>query len=149
MEGNCRIRELRKEEIGEALDLVSRVFQAYEAPDYTEEGIETFYRSIHEEGYLAQLRWYGAFAPEGLVGVLATRSGGSHIALFFVEGKRHRQGIGKRLFQAAEADNRSERMTVNSSPYAVPVYHRLGFRDTDAEQVVNGLRFTPMERRPH
>lgn len=147
MEGNCRIRELRKEEIGEALDLVLRVFQAYEAPDYTEEGVETFYQSVHEEGYLAQLRWYGAFAPEGLVGVLATRSGGAHIALFFVEGKRHRQGIGKRLFQAAEADNRSERMTVNSSPYAVPVYHRLGFRDTDAEQVVNGLRFTPMERR--
>ena len=84
MEGNCRIRELRKEEIGEALDLVLRVFQAYEAPDYTEEGVETFYQSVHEEGYLAQLRWYGAFAPEGLVGVLATRSGGSHIALFFV-----------------------------------------------------------------
>ena len=76
MEGNCRIRELRKEEIGEALDLVLRVFQAYEAPDYTEEGVETFYQSVHEEGYLAQLRWYGAFAPEGLVGVLATRSGG-------------------------------------------------------------------------
>ena len=69
MEGNCRIRELRKEEIGEALDLVSRVFQAYEAPDYTEEGVETFYQSAHEEGYLAQLRWYGAFVPEGLVGV--------------------------------------------------------------------------------
>ena len=77
MEGNCRIRELRKEEIGEALDLVSRVFQAYEAPDYTEEGVETFYQSAHEEGYLAQLRWYGAFVPEGLVGVLATRSGGA------------------------------------------------------------------------
>ena len=66
MEGNCRIRELRKEEIGEALDLVLRVFQAYEAPDYTEEGVETFYQSVHEEGYLAQLRWYGAFAPEAL-----------------------------------------------------------------------------------
>ena len=77
MEGNCRIRELRKEEIGEALDLVSRVFQSYEVPDYTEEGVETFNQSIHEESYLAQLRWYGAFAPEGLVGVLATRSGGA------------------------------------------------------------------------
>lgn len=73
MEGNCRIRELRKEEIGEALDLVSRVFQSYEVPDYTEEGVETFNQSIHEESYLAQLRWYGAFAPEGLVGVLATK----------------------------------------------------------------------------
>ena len=36
-------------------------------------------------------------------------------------------------------------MTVNSSPYAVPVYHKLGFKDTGSEQMVNGLRFTPME----
>ena len=36
-------------------------------------------------------------------------------------------------------------MTVNSSPYAVPIYHKLGFKDTGSEQVVNGLRFTPME----
>jgi len=37
-------------------------------------------------------------------------------------------------------------MTVNSSPYAVPIYHKLGFKDTGSEQVVNGLRFTPMEQ---
>ena len=36
------------------------------------------------------------------------------------------------------------KMSVNLSPYAVPIYRRLGFRDTGAEQVVNGLRFTPM-----
>lgn len=41
--------------------------------------------------------------------------GGKHIALFFVEGKYHCQGIGKQLFQTVKADN----MTVNSSPYAV------------------------------
>ena len=36
-------------------------------------------------------------------------------------------------------------MTVNSSPYAVPIYHKLGFYDVDSEQVVKGVRFTPME----
>ena len=144
MEFDCSIRGLDLPETEEALHLVWKVFQKYEAPDYTKEGIEAFYKSIHDESYLSQLCWYGAFIGETLVGVIATRCSGTHIALFFVDGAYHRQGIGKRLFQAARAANDGGRMTVNSSPYAVPVYHKLGFSDTDTEQVVSGLRFTPM-----
>ena len=94
MELNCFIRKLRPGEIGEALCLTWNVFQQYEAPDYTQEGIAEFYRSIHDEKYLSELCWYGAFVQDDLVGVLATRSAGTHIALFFVKGKYHRQGIG-------------------------------------------------------
>ena len=36
------------------------------------------------------------------------------------------------------------RITVNSSPYAVEIYRRLGFTATDAERVTDGIRFTPM-----
>lgn len=36
------------------------------------------------------------------------------------------------------------RVTVNASHFAIPIYHKLGFIDTDKEQTVNGLRFTPM-----
>ena len=117
------------------------MFLEYEAPDYTQEGIDEFYKSIHDENYLAMLSLYGAFSSEGLVGVIATRNSGKHIALFFVDGKYHRQGIGKQLFQAVQTD----KMTVNSSPYAVPVYSKFGFKSVNTEQVVNGIRFTPME----
>ena len=138
------IRQLDPSELPSALALVWRVFLAYEAPDYTQEGVDEFYKSIHDEAYLSGLRLYGAFVREALVGVLATRSGGTHIALFFVDGQYHRQGIGKQLFDAARARCPQGAMTVNSSPFAVAVYRQLGFRATDAEQVVNGLRFTPM-----
>lgn len=77
------VRELRQEEQGAALALVWRVFLEFEAPDYTKKGVDAFDRSIHETAYLAQLRWYGAFEKETLVGMLATRSEGTHIALFF------------------------------------------------------------------
>lgn len=145
MELNCFIRKLRPDEIGEALCLTWNVFQQYEAPDYTQEGINEFYKSIHDEKYLSELCWYGAFVLDDLVGVLATRNAGTHIALFFVEGKYHGQGIGEQLYQAAWAENHSNVMTVNSSPYAVPVYHKLGFKDAGSKRAVNGLRFTPME----
>lgn len=147
METGCVIREINQEEIERALCLVWKVFQEYEAPDYTKEGIEEFYKSIHDENFLSKLCWYGSFVREELVGVIATRSEGTHIALFFVDGKYHKQGIGKRLFQIAKMKCCSDKMTVNSSLYAVPIYHKLGFTDTNVEQTVNGLRFMPMEHK--
>ena len=145
MELCCFIRKIRQKEIEKALLLVWEVFQQYEAPDYTQEGAEEFYKSIHDEKYLSELCWYGAFVQDNLVGVIATRSAGTHIALFFVKGEYHRQGIGEQLFQAVLAANHSKAITVNSSPYAVPIYRKFGFKNTDCEQVVKGLRFTPME----
>lgn len=140
------IKELSPENLPEALELVWKVFSEYEAPDYSEEGIREFYNSIHDEKYLSQLRMYGAFDGARLVGVIAVRGGGTHIALFFVDGKYHRRGIGKALFQTMLKRCPAERMTVNSSPYAVPIYRRLGFSETDHEQTISGLRFTPMSR---
>jgi len=84
---------------------------------------------------------YGAFVQEELVGVMATRSEGTHIALFFVERKYQRQGIGKQLFQIVKAKCHSNKMTVYSSPYAVEIYHKLGFQDINIEQVDKGLRW--------
>lgn len=138
------ICELRAEELDAALKLVLDVFLQYEAPEYSAEGTQEFRKSISDPKYLSELRTYGAFQEDRLVGVIATRSGGRHIALFFVDGAYHRQGIGRALFKRACEDNPGNTMTVNSSPYAVPVYHRLGFTDTDTEQVTNGVRYTPM-----
>lgn len=143
---NVVIKRIEKESISRALDLATEVFLAFEAPDYSEEGIKEFEKSIHDPEYIERLAVYGAYADEELVGMIATRSNGTHIALFFVKGQYQRQGIGKKLFQTALTGCPEETMTVNSSPYAVPVYHQLGFSDTDAEQLVNGIRFTPMKR---
>ena len=138
------IRELAKEEYGAALDLAWEVFQKFEAPDYAPQGVKAFYASIHDPDYLAQLRIYSAFDGDALIGILATRSGGTHIALFFVRGAYHRQGVGRQLFFRACRENSAGQMTVNSSPYAVEVYRRLGFCETDAEQTTDGIRYTPM-----
>ncbi len=145
MNMNYNIRKLKDFETELALNLVWKVFKEYESPDYSEEGIEEFYKSIHNKDYISMLCLYGTFVSEKLIGVIATRSEGTHIALFFVDGKYQGKGIGRKLFQTVVSECKSNRITINSSPYAIPIYHKLGFTDTDAEQVVNGLRFTPME----
>lgn len=129
----------------EALALVWDVFLKFEAPCYSEEGINEFHKTIHDEEYLSELTMYGAYIEDKLIGVIATRNNNSHIALFFVDDNYHHKGVGKKLFEASKADCHNEIMTVNSSPYAVEIYSRLGFVKTDDEQVVSGIRFTPMK----
>lgn len=142
---NIYYRKIENNEYSEALNLVWNVFMEYEAPEYSQEGIKEFYKSIHDDKYLSGLCVYGAFIQDELVGVIASRSSGTHIALFFVSGKHHRKGIGKTLFYMMKSKCKDDKITVNSSPYAVPVYRKLGFKETDKEQIVSGLRFTPME----
>ena len=115
--------KLKKNRYREAIDLAWEVFQEYEAPDYSKEGIESFYNSIHSEEYIRQLEIFGAFENEELVGMMATRNNGNHIALFFVKSKYQNKGIGRQLFQRICLENISGKITVNSSPYALEIYH--------------------------
>lgn len=38
-----------------------------------------------------------------------------------------------------------EIISLNTSPYALPFYHAIGFKDLDQQQDYNGILFTPME----
>jgi GNAT superfamily N-acetyltransferase len=141
-----QIRQIEPNERAKALKLILSTFMQYEAPDYSKEGIDTFRNSvINNEDYLNNIVLYGAYEGDAILGVIATRNQGNHIALFFVDGKYHRQGIGKRLFHIVKENNSSNEITVNSSPYAVEIYHHLGFVDTASEQITDGMRYTPMK----
>jgi GNAT superfamily N-acetyltransferase len=146
------IIKLQKTDIKNALDLVWTVFLEFEAPDFSPQGIEEFKKFISFDSMMKQFEneeiiFWGCIFNNEIAGVIASR-GSSHICLLFVNKEYHRQGIGKRLFHTVLEDYKRKSncntITVNSSPYAVEVYHRLGFVDLDQEQTVNGLRFTPM-----
>ena len=137
------IRRLSPEEIPAALELSWRVFLEFEAPEYSTEGVAAFRTSLDDDERTRKLTFYGAYDGETLVGVLCMRSP-QHIGGFFVDAVYHRRGIGKRLFETMRRDYDRQVFTVNSSPYAVEIYHRLGFIPTDTEQLTDGLRYTPM-----
>ena len=147
-------RDLRPEELEQAMALVWQVFSEFEAPVYAPEGVEEFCTFIRTDNIAGktqtgEMRVWGAF-PDGVPrGVLAERGAG-HISLLFVQKEFHRQGISRALFEHYADICRKAGMkcvTVNSSPYAVEVYCRLGFMETGPEQTRNGIRFTPMEYR--
>ncbi len=139
------IRVLNPDERPQALALVSRVFAQFEAPDYTQQGIDTFFAFLANPEQVSALTFFGAFLKDELVGVIALR-GTSHISLFFVDARHQGKGVGRALFHAAQAACTECEMTVNSSPYAVGIYQKLGFHPLSGEQVTDGIRFTPMKR---
>ena len=139
------IRELSETEIPIAMKLIWEVFMEFEAPDYSQEGIDEFRHFLDNQDGIKKLQFFGALSQNRVVGVLAMRE--EHISLLFVKKEFHRQGIAKRLFQYMLAQIKSDRITVNSSPYAVEIYVRLGFTATNSEQITNGIRYTPMGRK--
>ena len=139
------IKKIDEAQIADAIDLIWTTFLQFEAPDYSEEGIQSFKDFIENKDIISSLEFWGAYDSQILKGVIATNENRKHICCFFVKAEYHRQGIGRKLWEYLLENSKSEVITVNSSPYAVPVYHRLGFVDTDTEQLSDGMRYTPMK----
>lgn len=148
-----KIKGLNAEDLRDALRLVWEVFLEFEAPEYSDKGIQEFksfikLSAVREMQSKLELYLWGCFEENKIVGVIATKPP-CHISLLFVDKNYHRKGIARKLHSTIldyyKANSEHSVMTVNSSPYAVEIYHRLDFIDTDAEQVVNGIRFIPMK----
>lgn len=139
-----RIRRMSDPEIPSALDLAWKVFSEYESPDYSTEGTEEFRKCLHDEEYLYGIDYYGAFDSSKLIGLIGIRSNLEHICFFFVDGQYHKNGIGTKMFNYLLENNIGNIITVNSSPYGLGFYKKLGFVPTEEEKTINGIRFTPM-----
>ena len=144
---NVEISRLELSELSEAKKLVKKVFMTFEAPDYSKEGVAHFLTYLDEELEMElsvnQVQvWCGKDARQ-IVGLLAVRLP-AHVALLFVDEAYHRQGIAKQLFQEMLSELMPEQVTVNSSPYAVPIYERLGFQIEGNEKTVSGIRCQSM-----
>lgn len=144
-------RVLQGADVSAAMDLVRRVFMEFEAPDYSEEGVQEFCDYIEPVQMTARQQkgeviLWGCFEKAGaLTGVLAMAPLG-HVSLLFVDAQHHRRGMARAMFRqmVQRCEGKCKEITVNSSPYAFEAYKKLGFEATGPEQTVNGLRFIPM-----
>ncbi|MDH6366671.1 MULTISPECIES: GNAT family N-acetyltransferase [unclassified Breznakia] len=139
------IKKIDAVQIPNAIDLIWETFLQFEGPDYSKEGIQWFKDYIDNKEIMTSVEFWGAYNQDELQGVIATRNNRKHICFFFVKAKYHKQGIGRKLWEYIRDESKSEVITVNASPYAISIYHKLGFVDVADEQVTNGIRFTPMK----
>ncbi len=148
---NILIDEMQLDELGNILNLVKRVFDEFEAPYYSRKGIENFYKFTNYDNLILNLdknmKIFVAKDGNAIVGMIAIRDY-SHISMLFVDKNYHRKGIASRLVDEAKyycrKNSKINNITVNSSPYAVEFYHKKGFNNIAAEQIVDGITFIPM-----
>lgn len=136
-----------------AMKLAWNTFTRFNAPDYSQEGIENFYKFVNDDMlrkmFLAgHYQLFVAVEGEKCVGMLSIREK-KHISLLFVDGDYHRYGIASALLafvrRYALDEEGVDSLTVNASPYAVGFYHKKGFLNLSDETEMDGIRYTPME----
>ena len=154
MKYSYRYNLIKPRHLRQAITLVKDVFMQFEAPEYSQEGIQTFFNFISATNPIKKamkkksfIIW-GCYEKSKLIGVSAVRNE-NHVSLMFVDKDHHRKGIGQALFdllrQYVKDYTNCTFITVHSSPYAIPFYRSIGFYDTDVEQVSQGIRYTPMQ----
>jgi GNAT superfamily N-acetyltransferase len=136
-----------------AMKLAWDTFVRFDAPDYSQEGIENFYKFVNDDMLrkmfvAGHYQLFIAMDSDRYVGMLSLREK-KHISLLFVDEKYHNHGVASALLtfvcRYAVLEEGIDRLTVNASPYAVEFYHKKGFKDLQGETVADGIRFTPME----
>ena len=137
-----------------AMKLAWETFLIFEAQEYGEEGIESF-RDFISDQRLKKMFLKGeyqmmvALHEDKLIGFITVRNR-SHISLLFVNKKYHRQGIGsiliERMGEYLITEVGVDYMTVDSAPYALEFYHKLGFWDLAPRQQKQGIIYTSMKK---
>ena len=142
------------------LPAMARLFRAsaleFIVHDSPLEGVCNFLRENDEEGLRGFVRcghvYHVALDSGELAGFIAIRNN-DHLYHLFVDRRWHRQGLARRLWDAARsaalAQGGSGSFTVNASSFAVPVYEAFGFERTGPLQCVKGLQVNPMRFTPN
>ena len=146
------IEELKLEDLYETIKVIETTFLKFEAPDYSKEGIENFFKFANydtiKENLKRNMKMYVAKLKGKIVGVIGYRDN-SHINLLFVLEEYQRNGIAKALYNLVIENCKNvgtKKVTVNSSPYAHNVYLKFGFIDNNQMQEVDGIKFYPMHK---
>lgn len=151
--GEIEVRFIDSDEWDEAIGLTYKTFLEFDAPMFTEEGINQFREFISDQSLKrmfdrGEFQIVGAYDGDSIVGVIALRDN-RHISLLFVDRNYQGRGVGTCLVNTISdyAVNKLHQdiITVNSSPYAVSFYHKLGFEDLCEERLRDGIRYTPMK----
>lgn len=107
-----------------------------------------FLNSLTEEQFLQRMNSneysnYVYCIDDEIVGYIAMKES-SHLYHLFVSESHQGKGIANTLWQNVVKQNKVKKYTLRSSLYAVPVYKKWGFVETDIVRENDGIKFQAM-----
>lgn len=137
----------------EMMNMVWETFLKFEGSDYTQEGIDSFWKFITDrklfESFLrGKYQVMVALDDAKIVGMASLRNQ-NHLSLLFVNEVYHNKGVGSTLMKEMCTYLSKQGigyMMLAAAPYAVRFYEKLGFRVVRPEEQHAGIRVTLMEK---
>lgn len=147
-----QIRPLKDHDIPAVAGLFGALAMEYIVNDSAPEAASKFVRDNDADAVrrlvAAGMRYHVAERGDKIVGFVALRDR-KHLYHLFVDTPFHRQGIATALWAVAReeaiAAGNPGVFTVNASNYALPVYQKMGFVQTEPMQLKDGLYYNPMQ----
>ncbi|WP_319410164.1 GNAT family N-acetyltransferase [uncultured Desulfosarcina sp.] len=127
MNSQIKSRRMKRGDEAKVSEFISIVFNEYVAPGFSQDGIDEFMKYIKPDTIQSQLKenHFGFIATLGrdILGIIEVCNN-NHIALFFVDGRFQRKGIGKKLLQKAlelcsKNDSNFSNISVNATPNSI------------------------------
>lgn len=152
MENQLTYKLMSPGEEKKVIDIVSRVFDEFVAPQYSEEGVTEFYKyaDVTALAERSKVNHFTVIAKQDneTIGIIEIRNN-NHIPLFFLRPKFQRKGFGKQMLDyvidiCLQNNPDLQKLTVHATPNAVQAYRKMGFIPENTEQCVNGIKFVPM-----
>lgn len=148
---DVRIRILQFEDIPSIVNLLHELAEEFITSEFDANARRAFLEKNNQsaiEKFVSDgFRYHVAETSEGPIGFVGVRDN-KHLYHLFVARPFHRQGLGRRLWEAAMSECRAAgntgNFTVNSSNNAVAVYEHFGFVRSAPMQNNNGVFFNPM-----
>lgn len=144
-----QIRALSRDELDLASALCMASFQHTVAPHLPAQGCATFAEVASAGAFAERLQGDNLMLvceARGRLAGLVELKEGRHVAMLFVTPDCQRQGVGRRLIEAALQHARGAGVTVNASLPSVRAYQQYGFREAGEIAQYAGLIYQPMYR---
>ncbi len=139
---------MKPDDAQKVFDLVSISFEKFVRCDLTEDGVDEFFRASRKfiferpENHILYIVRTG----DKIAGMIDVRDQ-RHICLFFVSSEFQGKGLGRGLLKCVLDCVKDGILSVNSSVFAVAVYKKLGFEQLKPVQILNGIKYVPMEKK--
>lgn len=150
-----RYRRFNNKDVVAVALLMPKVYKEFNSDEATPEKIQEFYDYIDpkknsNKELLQKIKRPIFFVAEDnkkIIGLI--RGMPDRVTSLFVEGKYHKQGIGKRLFELFEKDTKkhgAKVIRVRASLFATSFYGKMGFIKSTGQRQFRGMKIQPMKK---
>jgi len=152
-----KLRKFRKEDTKATALLIMNTYEKFNSAEFFKKSAVQEYlgyynpkkKTIEElyENFQRAPIFYVALENDKIIGMIRGRA--DRIVNLFVEGKRHKKGIGRLLvnkFEAEAKKKKSKEIKIRASLYATPFYQKMGYKKTSGIKNFLGLKIYPMRK---